>query len=136
NGGAVGDEILIPALKVGLVGQDRETGRPTVAIGPRETGRLEVGSDEALGRRRLLDFRDQGRTTGAGEGGKRCREAARWRRQTGAGFQGGLWPRGLACPDQLALLGADFGERIAHAGAERLEMAMSSASAALAPALA
>ena len=47
------------ALKRRRVGQHRETGRAALLIGARERGRIEIGADQALGRARLLDLRDQ-----------------------------------------------------------------------------
>src|SRR6185437_6909283 len=111
------DEMCRRALKIGAVGQHRKAGRTAFGIGAGQGRRIEIRTDEAGARARLLDLGDEGAPPGrdrAGEGGGK---AARRRCGGGGGFGGGERPGGFRQSDLGALLGADAFEHVAHAGA-------------------
>ena len=107
-------EIVVAALKVGFVGQHRETVGATLGIGAGQRCRLEVLSDQTLGGRGFLDLADQCHAALAGAAAQGRMKAARWR----GFFQLGLQPgQGLGCllgGDRLAFVGADLGEHVGH----------------------
>ena len=47
DGSAGGGEILVAALEIGLVGQDRQAGGAAALVGAGEGDRIEIGADEA-----------------------------------------------------------------------------------------
>ena len=78
HGRARGGEIVVAALEERLVGQDRQAGGAACRVGAGQRGRVEVGADQPLAGRGLLDLgdqRDAGRRRAACA--QRSREAAR-----------------------------------------------------------
>ena len=103
---------LVLALEVGLVGQHRQAGRAAALVGAGERRRVEVGADQALAGRGLLDLGDQAVAAG-GDGGLRApwRSRAADRRRAPAPRPSRQRALRLAAGDVLALVGADLGER-------------------------
>ena len=71
-------EIAVFALEVGLVRQHGEAGRAAAGVGGGQGRRVEIGADEALAGRGLLQLGDEGRAATVGDRAKRSGEAA-WR---------------------------------------------------------
>ena len=70
------DEIVVGALEMLGLGQHREAGGAARGVGPGERRRIEVGADQALARRGLLDLGDQ-RELAPGELAPRARARSR-----------------------------------------------------------
>ena len=108
------DKIVVAALKIGPVGQNRETGRASCFVCLGQRGRIKVLADQSFRRRSLLDLGDQA-IPGAGDGALEGREeSARGRgglrrrlkfRQRAALFAGG---------DMVTLVGTYFRQHVAH----------------------
>ena len=52
------DEVVFVTLKIGSIGQDRETGSSASRVGAGMRGRLKIFSNQSLGRGSFLDFRN------------------------------------------------------------------------------
>ena len=129
HGGARCGEIRVAALEERLVGQDRQTGRTAGRVGPGEGRRVEVGPDQALAGRGLLDLGDQRVAPGSVGLRERIGEAAR-RLVRQAGEQARQGQLRLAAREVLALDRADAGEDVVHAAAGVLVMWIRRSSAA------
>src|SRR5262249_17996408 len=105
-------EVLV-ALEARRVGQHRQARRAAGFIGLGERRRIEVGADQAPGRRGLLDFGDErqaaGRVGPFERGAKAARRAGRLRARLDLG-QAAI---GLPDGDFFALVGGDAGEDVA-----------------------
>src|SRR5690606_11971774 len=77
DGGASGDEEVVSALEVWGVRQYRQACGTAIPIGTRQCGRIEIGPDQSLAGRGLLDLRDQPETGGAGITQCTCESARR-----------------------------------------------------------
>ena len=91
-----------------MSGQHREAGRAPGLIGLCQGRRIEIGADESLRWRSLLDLSNQRMVTVAMLFLDRADEAARWRRRLGACLDAREGMSTLGGGNLLALIGFDF----------------------------